>query len=140
MNEKLQQLLHKLNSEREEFLGGMHIASDEARHEWQHAESRWENLQWRLRNSGLALAEKVGTLIEEFEEELRELKDDAAAVTWKLNLKTKAELHDLGEDMDNLQHKVADKVTDVRLEVQEEVHELGEELADLYQKIRRHFK
>jgi phage host-nuclease inhibitor protein Gam len=60
-------------------------------------------------------------------------------VGWNWNLKAKEEIHDLGAEVDELQHKLGDKVADIRLEVIEELHELGEELSALYQKIRRHF-
>jgi peptidoglycan hydrolase CwlO-like protein len=54
-------------------------------------------------------------------------------------MKAKEEIHDLGEDVDKLQHKIVDKVEDVRLEVMEELHELGEEISGMYQKIRSRF-
>jgi predicted nucleic acid-binding Zn-ribbon protein len=139
MHEKVEQLLAKLKAEREEFRVRMHLGNMDAHDEWEKAEGKWENLQGRLKHSGLVLAEKAGDLIEGFEEELRELKSGASATTWKLNMKAKEEIHDLGEDVDKLQHKIADKVEDVRLEVMEELHELGEEISGLYQKIRSRF-
>jgi peptidoglycan hydrolase CwlO-like protein len=110
MNEKLQQLLQKLGSERDDFRSGLHLVGTEVREEWDKVENKWQNMQLRLRDAGLE---------------------------W--NLKAKEEIHDLGEDVDKLQHKIGGKVEDIRLEVMEELHELGEEIAGLYQKIRRHF-
>lgn len=110
MKEKLQQLLETLTSERGELRVRLHLLGVEAREELEQAETKWETMQDRLREVG-----------------------------WEWNLKAKAEIHDLGEDVDELQHKIGDKVADIRIEVVEELHELGEELADLYQKIRRHF-
>ena len=48
-------------------------------------------------------------------------------------------MHELGEEVDELQHKLEAKVQDVKLEVVEEVHELSEELSELYQKLRGYF-
>ncbi len=110
MNEKLQQLVQKLASERDDFRDGLHLVGAEVREEWDKVEGKWQTMQSRLRDTGL-----------------------------ELNLKAKEEIHDLGEDVDKLQHKIGDKVADIRLEVLEELHELGEEIAGLYQKIRRHF-
>ncbi len=109
MKEKLQQLLETLGSERGELRVRLHLLGLEAREELEQAETKWQNMQLRLRDVG-----------------------------WEWNLKAKEEIHDLGEEVDELQHKVSDKVADIRLEVVEELHELGEELAELYQKIRRH--
>ncbi|MBO0611740.1 MAG: hypothetical protein RL122_2616 [Pseudomonadota bacterium] len=110
MKEKLQQLLETLTSERGELRVRLHLLGMEAREELEHAETKWQNMQLRLRDAG-----------------------------WELNLKAKEEIHDLGENVDELQHKIGDKVADIRIEVVEELHELGEELSELYQKIRRHF-
>lgn len=139
MHEKLEKLLAKLEAEREELRGRLQHGTEEIHQEWAAMETRWLALQERLRVAGLGLAEKAGGLIESFEEELQELKQEVTQATWKLNLKVKDELHDLGEDVDKLQHKIADKVEDVRLEVMEELHELGEEMLALYQKFRSRF-
>ncbi|MEZ5452068.1 MAG: hypothetical protein R3E93_04485 [Thiothrix sp.] len=111
MNEKLQQLLHALAAERDEFRVGMHLLEMEAKEEWEKAETQWDKLQARMRDAG-----------------------------YKLQLETRDEIHDLGEGVDKLQHRLGDKMTDLRTEVVEELHELGEELAGLYQKIRARFK
>lgn len=138
MHEKLQKLLDKLHHEREEFKSHLSSLSHKDMHEeWDKAEHHWHNLQSRMKESGLKLLDKTGNLIEGFEGELRDLKDNASTTTWKFNLKAKEELHDMGEDIDKLQHKLGDKLQDVRLEVMEEIHELGDELASLYQKIRQ---
>ncbi|HRJ53193.1 MAG TPA: hypothetical protein PLE99_10515 [Candidatus Thiothrix moscowensis] len=110
MKEKLQALLDKLHTERDDFRVGLHLLGMEAKEEWEKAEGKWENLQVRLRDTGL-----------------------------KLHMEAKEEIHDMGEEVDKLQHKLTDKWQDIRVEVVEELHELGEEVAELYQKIRRHF-
>ena len=110
MNEKLQQLIDKLAAERDEFRLKMHLGGMETREEWDKAETRWENLQLRLRDAGLALADKAGDLIEEVEDELRELKEEATEKAWKLNFKSHDEIHDMGEGVDRLQHKISDTV------------------------------
>lgn len=110
MKEKLQHLLDRVGIERDDLRVRFHLLGMDAREEWDKTESKWENLQLRLRDAGL-----------------------------KLNLQAKEEVHDLGEEVDHLQHKLSDKVQDIRLEVMEEVHELGEELSAAYQKIRRYF-
>ncbi|WML91259.1 hypothetical protein [Thiothrix lacustris] len=109
MKEKLQQLLETLGSDRGELRVRLHLLGLEAREELEQAETKWQNMQLRLRDIG-----------------------------WEWNLKAKDEIHDLGEDVDKLQHKITDKAEDIRLEVMEEIHELGEELTALYQKIRSH--
>ncbi|MEB4589940.1 hypothetical protein VSS37_03020 [Candidatus Thiothrix sp. Deng01] len=111
MNERLQQLLHSLTTERDDFRVSLHLLEMEAKQEWEKAETKWDNLQLRLRDAG-----------------------------YKLQLETKEEVHDMGEEVDKLQHKLSDKVADLRVEWMEEIHELGEEIADLYQKIRKRFK
>lgn len=110
MNEKLQALLNKLETERDDFRVSLHLLGMEAKDEWEKAEGKWENLQSRMRDVGL-----------------------------KLNLEAKDEIHDLGEGVDRLQHRVGEKIQDLRLEVKEELHEMGEELAELYRKIRSRF-
>lgn len=111
MNEKLQQLLQKLEVERDDFRVSLHLLGMEAKEEWDKAEGKWDNLQLRLRDAG-----------------------------YKLQLEAKEEIHDLGEEVDKLQHKLGDKIADLRVEMMEEIHELGEELSEMYQKIRQRFK
>jgi chromosome segregation ATPase len=110
MQEKLQQLLKKLDSERSEFLEKAQQVQHEWAEDWTHAENKWEFIQERLRETGT-----------------------------KWQLEAKEELHELGEEVDELQHKLEAKVQDVKLEVVEEVHELSEELSELYQKLRGYF-
>lgn len=136
MHTKVEALLNRLKSERTALSGHLGLWGDEAHKEWDKAEDKWVALQARMRDSGLELAEKAGNLIENFEGELRELRNEASTATWKLNLKAKDELHDMGEGVDKLQHKVADRLGDVRVEVMEELHDLGEEIAGFYQKLR----
>ena len=139
MHEKLEQLLNKIKAERAEFQERLPHSSEDFHALWADTEQRWEKLQLQLRESGLSLVGKAGVLLEEVEGELREFKQEASAKTWELHLKAKEEIHDLGEDVDKLQHKLADKVEDVRLEAMEELHDLGEEISSLYQKIRHRF-
>jgi polyhydroxyalkanoate synthesis regulator phasin len=110
MKEKLQHLLDRLGGERDDLRVRLHLLGMDTREEWDKTESKWDNLQLRLRDVGL-----------------------------KLHIQTKEEVHDLGEEVDHLQHRLGDKVQDIRLEVLEEMHELGEELSAAYQKIRRYF-
>lgn len=140
MHTKVEELLGRLKSERTVLSEHLSQWGEEAHKEWDKAEDKWVSLQARMRDSGLELAEKAGNLIEDFEGELRDLRENTSATTWKLNFKAKEELHDLGEDVDKLQHKVTDRLEDVRAEVMEELHDLGEEIASFYQKMRERFR
>ncbi len=140
MHTKVEALLNRLKAERAGLSEHLNQWGGEAHQEWEKAEDKWLALQGRMRDSGLELAEKAGNLIENFEGELRELRDEASSMTWKLNFKTKDEIHDMGEGVDKLQHKVVDKLEDVRVEVMEELHDMGEEIAVLYGKIRGRFR
>jgi hypothetical protein len=53
MHAKVEQLLARLQTEREAFRVRMHLGGMEAHEEWETAESKWINLQGRLRNAGL---------------------------------------------------------------------------------------
>lgn len=136
MKEKVQQLVDKLTTERDEARVQLDLGDGDAHDDWQKAEDKWLNLQLRLKQAGLNLTEKAGVMLEEFESELAELKEEASQKAWQMNLKAHEELHDLGEDVDKLQHKISDKVEDIRLELMDELHELGEEISGLYAKLR----
>lgn len=140
MNEKLQQLVDKLKVERDEFQAQHADQVNKWHSEWATAEDKWVAWQERLREAGLNWAEKAGKAIDNVENELQELKQEASDAAWKLNFKAHHELHDMGEDVDQLEHKLSDAVRDTRIEVTEELHELGEEIATLYAKLRARFR